>query len=463
MPLVILKDLLNSIANYRLGYAPTRPYAWRWTTPVAFGGFLVATIILALINVPLSAYTIVTEATYTPNASLPALPLSGLVPSILQQSSDSGSFSPQTLTPGQIISPNGSLFSYVITGAYDAFDTSQPVPSFLYYNNPLSDSCDITNMTIQTVIQESHQVQASVQVTCWTPTVYVLSLDINSALSSADGGDIRVMNSASLYRDLWESWSFWTFTMQNGTGVQPGVQVPHGSAQSGRGSGNLTGFGITVRPCCDCDGDGDAAWNTGIFTRDYPPCSEAPASFLAFVRVMLLDDDSVQCPYPTNNTDFFKGGDCIFNATAGLNTLLHNLFQAMYHSVRLDLGISQPNQIYTSANMYNQSISSVYIPGLYFEGGGQLGTAYANTSRRDSSNFTTLWTAEQQDVVRVPVMSYIRTVPRLKPLGAAITSVFVSTFAMVSVLWQVFSFIAAALFGNGNGKSIVIIAKYTSC
>ncbi|KAF7354514.1 hypothetical protein MVEN_01140800 [Mycena venus] len=98
MPLV--KDLLASIVNYRLGYSPTRPYAWRWTTPIAFGVFIVATIILTLINVPLSAYTIVTEATFTPNASLPALPLSGLVPSILQESSYSGSFSPQTLVPG---------------------------------------------------------------------------------------------------------------------------------------------------------------------------------------------------------------------------------------------------------------------------------------------------------------------------------------------------------------------------
>jgi hypothetical protein len=124
--------------------------------------FLVVMIMLALINgvslspffgttihhcfvVPLSAYTIVTEATYTPNASLPALPLSGLVPSILQESSYSGSFSPQTLIPGQIIRPNGSLFSYNITGAYNGFNTSQPVSSFLYYNNPLSDSCDIVS------------------------------------------------------------------------------------------------------------------------------------------------------------------------------------------------------------------------------------------------------------------------------------------------------------------------------
>jgi hypothetical protein len=127
--------------------------------------FLVVTIILALINgvshlpiiwpiiiyrrsaVPLSAYTIVTEATYTPNASLSVLPLSGLVPSILQESSYSGpSFSPQTLSTGQSIHPNGSIYpSYVITGAYDGFNTSRPVSSFSYYNNPLSDSCDIVS------------------------------------------------------------------------------------------------------------------------------------------------------------------------------------------------------------------------------------------------------------------------------------------------------------------------------
>ncbi|KAJ7890132.1 hypothetical protein B0H14DRAFT_2690696 [Mycena olivaceomarginata] len=89
--------------------------------------------------------------------------------------------------------------------------------------------------------------------------------------------------------------------------------------------------------------------------------------------------------------------------------------------------------------MYNRSISTVYIPGIFYEGMAPE-EAFANTSRRDSFNLATLWTAEQQDVVRVPVMSYIRTVPRLKPLGAAITSVFVSTFAMVSVLWHVFLF-----------------------
>jgi hypothetical protein len=110
---------------------------------------------------------------------------------------------------------------------------------------------------------------------------------------------------------------------------------------------------------------------------------------------MCFDPDVVQCTHlAQNGTVFFKP----FNGTAFavLDTLLHNFFQALYHTIRLDLGISQPNQIYTSAEMYNQSISTVYIPGESFEGAAVYrGSAYANTSRRDSSNITMLWTTEQ--------------------------------------------------------------------
>ncbi|KAJ7881514.1 hypothetical protein B0H14DRAFT_3433889 [Mycena olivaceomarginata] len=46
---------------------------------------------------------------------------------------------------------------------------------------------------------------------------------------------------------------------------------------------------------------------------------------------------------------------------------------------------------------------------------------------------------------RVPVMEYLHSVPRVKPLGSAITSVFVATFAMLSVMWTIFSLIAGTL------------------
>jgi hypothetical protein len=59
------------------------------------------------------------------------------------------------------------------------------------------------------------------------------------------------------------------------------------------------------------------------------------------------------------------------------------------------------------------------------------------------------------DTDRVPVFEYLRPVPRLKPLGSAITSVFVSTFAMVSTVWTIFSFVARAFVHSpDSGTSI---------
>ncbi|KAJ7336893.1 hypothetical protein DFH08DRAFT_1082928 [Mycena albidolilacea] len=42
-------------------------------------------------------------------------------------------------------------------------------------------------------------------------------------------------------------------------------------------------------------------------------------------------------------------------------------------------------------------------------------------------------------------MEYLRPVPHLKPLGSAITSVFVSTFATLPAMWIIFSLVAGAL------------------
>ncbi|KAF7343497.1 hypothetical protein MSAN_01969800 [Mycena sanguinolenta] len=50
-----------------------------------------------------------------------------------------------------------------------------------------------------------------------------------------------------------------------------------------------------------------------------------------------------------------------------------------------------------------------------------------------------------QNNTRVSLLEYLRPVPRLKPLGSAVSSVFVSTFAMLSVMWTVFSLVAGTL------------------
>ncbi|KAJ7635895.1 hypothetical protein B0H17DRAFT_1217201 [Mycena rosella] len=159
-----------------------------------------------------------------------------------------------------------------------------------------------------------------------------------------------------------------------------------------------------------------------------------------------------------NSTDIF-GDQRLRSAApdvpwADLNTLLQNAFQSLYHRVRMELGVILENQIYASPEMYNNSISDVYVGSFPM-----WKPTVANTSRLATANATLM--AEWRDSVRrfndtdrVPVMPYLRSVPRLKPLGSAITSVFVSTFAMLSVAWTIFSLIAGAVSASHADKAV---------
>jgi hypothetical protein len=120
-----------------------------------------------------------------------------------------------------------------------------------------------------------------------------------------------------------------------------------------------------------------------------------------------------------------------------------NVFQVIYHLVRLDLGVILDNQIYNTPQMVNLTI----MPGNDPNG---WGSSSANYLRAATSNSTVMAQWRQRVAFfknsnRVPVMDYLRPVPRLKSLGSAITSVFVSTFAMLSALWTIFSLGAGAL------------------
>ncbi|KAJ7311658.1 hypothetical protein DFH08DRAFT_449057 [Mycena albidolilacea] len=139
-----MESILRQLRSFRLGYTEERPYPWKWTTPIVLSAFLLISAFLAALNVPLSAYNIVQEFTYRPNDTLPAVALSSLVPSVLQQSANS--FTPQLLTVGDVIKLNGSLFEYTIVDAFDGLDETKPVSSFSYYNNPLSEGCDVVRM-----------------------------------------------------------------------------------------------------------------------------------------------------------------------------------------------------------------------------------------------------------------------------------------------------------------------------
>ncbi|KAJ7343290.1 hypothetical protein DFH08DRAFT_222221 [Mycena albidolilacea] len=434
-------------------------YPWRWFTPIVLSAFLLISGFLVAINVPLSAYDMVQEFTSRPNDTLPPLPLSNLIPAIFQD--PASSFTPQILTVGDTFVVADSVFNYTIVEAFNELDGSKS--SFSYFNNPLSSSCDVSSITADITIDSyggnsswnAVDLQLSVGITCHIPTPF----EINWTGMRGQGS------------------STWPFPLNNNPARDIFNQFALELAAvflnwpPGQKQDQLANLRVEVRPCCgsDCDdfpGDSSSSATRHLPTR--PPCSALPARLIASqidIRNSLTPStnqsggstnangpNTIQWFGP-NTTDIFGGlrDDILAYFTdkplAGLTNLFQNTFQALYHLVRLELGIHLENQIYSSPVMYNRSVSDVYLP---LPGFGSDWFYAANDSRVSTSNASLM--GEWADAARffkdsVPLLNYLRPVPRPKPLGSAVTSVFVSTFAMLSGLWTVFSLVAGALAG----------------
>ncbi|KAJ7198111.1 hypothetical protein GGX14DRAFT_402135 [Mycena pura] len=378
--------------------------------------------------VPLSAYNIIEQATYRPNDTLPSLPLSNFIPSILQSSA--GDITPQILTVGDVLVLDGSIFNYTIVEAFDDPTMTAPVSSFSYYNNPLSDGCDVGT------------------VTCYIPTCFYLSWSVSNILdSSSDLDDVRNIPVNLLY-DLEFDLSFWTVTWF----ADNGFLDANGAQLSFEANGTQLSMGFTVYPCCNCDAvlAGSPLETTSLLQ---PPCSLNPVGFIVTgtEEIHLSDSSghvwtSLGANTPANVSDALKTfGDL----SDDLGVACQNVLQAVYHLVRLDLGVMLENQIYNSPEIFDRTLQSDNLSDI----------RWADLDLRSLTSNATLMAAWQKQVEffktsdRVPVMQYIRSTPRIKPLGSAITSVFVSTFAMLSALWTIFSIVAGALAALRNDNT----------
>ncbi|KAJ7669902.1 hypothetical protein DFH06DRAFT_1320939 [Mycena polygramma] len=423
-----LRDSLAAITSYRLGYSPERPYPWRWTTPLALSMLLTITSLLACLNVPLSAYETVQEFTYFPNATIPPLPFSNIIPSFLR--APSATFAPQTLHFGDTFQLNNSRWSYAIVSAFDGpADMGTAISSFPYFNNPFSDSCDVTNITAGVTFNgEGFYFTVAGLVTCTQPTVFqmtwgpdIVDADIFSRITLFPETDLINVLKDRVFND---------------------PPTPYS-------------IEVMVRPCCNCtrvgiesaegrvpgdnisrlDGSESAA-NVGITVESAllePPCSNEPARFIGLGGAVLNASFGFWVTW--NNPDIAD----LFSAIEGLafgnfigsgdlselNAPFQNLFQVYYHL------------------MFNNSISAIMVPEF------EASLPSADFYRAETSNETLMaqWRdsfAAFNETDRVPVLEYLRPVPRPKSLGSAITSVFVATFAMVSTLWTIFSVVARA-------------------
>ncbi|KAJ6528841.1 hypothetical protein B0H19DRAFT_1274476 [Mycena capillaripes] len=456
-----LRYLPAFIADYRIGYSPQQPYPWRWTTPLALFLLFASAALLTCLNVPLSAYETVQEFTYFPNATLPALPMSNIIPSFLHDRT--ATFAPVTLSVGQTFRLNNSVFAYTITSAFDAGENGRPVFSFPYYNNPFSSSCDVTNITAtvgrnlgeSTTVYEYYLYAISGFVTCTSPTLFQMSwgLPLHGGL---DAFPLFDNFGADLQQALWY-------------GVLGIDDVPSGN-------GAVT---VTVRPCCNCTGPIAAMSDEHLKLESVnllqPPCSTQPARFVG-LSGSVQNTTAITAPWGVpytwkgpNITDLFAGLDPAYRQgylgsrdLSALDTTFQNLFQVSYHLVRRDLGVILENQIDNSPEMFNRSITPVEVPQFLLGDAstpfGTITLSVADRMRAAPSNDTIMAQWQNSSLAinktdRIPVFEYLRPVPRLKPLGSAITSVFVSTFAMVSTVWTFFSVVARAFVGSPDKDS----------
>ncbi|KAF7367722.1 hypothetical protein MSAN_00836000 [Mycena sanguinolenta] len=459
----VLHRVYRQIASYKLGYSPQRPYPWRWTTPISFSVFLVVAGALAVINVPLSAYELNQVSTFRPNDTLPSLPFYNLIPKILQHSTDS--FTPHILTMGDTITLNLSLFDWTIWRVFDQSDNPTQTPSaFSYYNNPFSDGCDIASIdhcllhslfkllihlqvrmrAIITLDSEDQQVQLSIVVFCRIPTSFGLSWTGTASRLS----EIIPRGTNLAFNDLRN------FVYNLRTELASWYQSLSTPGSTGRGQ--LTVF---VAPCCNCGTNNMSLPRPSGDENLLPaqrPCSSLPVVF----KQIAMD---FSCALPGSDPVYGKAPEtgislidsiapiapesiCLAPNTpmADLSALLQNIFQSLYHIVRLDLGLVLDNQIYLFPEMYNRSILPVHDPNPYLRPPLSKGA------------FTETWLESMRiytQIDRVPIFPYLRPVPRLKPRASALTSVFVSTFAMLSVLWTIFNVIAGAMVPSSTGDA----------
>ncbi|KAF9013717.1 hypothetical protein BDZ89DRAFT_1142500 [Hymenopellis radicata] len=173
-----LNRIIRKVTGYRLGYNVQRDYPGRWTTPVVIVVYVMLAVLLALMNIPLTAYDTVQEYTYTPNATIPPLPFSYLVPSFLN--SRLPDFAPETLHVGDVLHLNNSSQEYTVASVSN--NPNNTGENFLYHNNPLT-SCDVESIEMQMIQNMSSSwafkmMTMQAHIDCWFPVKFALTSSV---------------------------------------------------------------------------------------------------------------------------------------------------------------------------------------------------------------------------------------------------------------------------------------------
>ncbi|KIM74290.1 hypothetical protein PILCRDRAFT_14552 [Piloderma croceum F 1598] len=365
-------------------YNLSRPYPGRYTTPIVTLLAAGTTVLLVVINIPLSGYETQQELTYTPNFTSTAVPYSNLIPAAFQK--QSVDFIPHTFNIGDTFESDSSLgvFNYIMRTAYtreDAAGSSAPrpvdnAPSFLYMNNDLS-TCDVVSITLSIAFNNTLTANsiAYVLVSCWFPLFYQFQATYPFSWEPETGPTQDVLKMvpalSSVFGDI--TWRLVDTSNQPVTlSTAPSLPLFNNVA--------IAVLNVTYQRCCATCNEPPDNWpptlepyeilaldTNEVLYYDHPTCDDGAVKFKIPSRILKDNDTIVSSwisfvdgwslsPFYSNISQIWSS---LVNAPPQFPALNNNALQALYHAVRLDLGIIRPNQIYNSPSRFNASISEI--------------------------------------------------------------------------------------------------------
>jgi hypothetical protein len=164
-------------------YTITRPYPFKWFTPVAVIGGLLAAVLISFLSIATQGYQIVAVYTPDPNTTHGTPNFFGDWPLFMTENTRS-SCSPTTIPIGGEFYTNNTALKDTLSSAWQGDSASSPqnlLGSLPYRNNVLQD-CSVRNITVNVQGLERTAMQIAIQQ--WG---VILTASITCGIDSSDG------------------------------------------------------------------------------------------------------------------------------------------------------------------------------------------------------------------------------------------------------------------------------------
>ena len=203
--------MYSSLFSYNL----SRPYPFKWFTPVVVVGGLIAVVLVSLINLATSGYQLVSTSSTNPNVTQSTHSWFKAWPSFIigqmQASCDSS-----TIPVGTQLYTNNTALSYTLRGVSQEHEGGIPPSvwgSLVYHNNPLQ-NCSIAQIQIQIRSLDRSAVQIAQQ-----QIGALLTAFISCVVQSAQGLVKLEMTTdyELVINEISPGWSYQTFIGRNST------------------------------------------------------------------------------------------------------------------------------------------------------------------------------------------------------------------------------------------------------